>query len=329
MGHCQSRCCPHNERRPKPNVSRHVGGVPLSTISGPASSDTTGSVSSAGYRYRLEVQDRVDHPKNSLDSPGDVLRGSTSTRCASDAKAHHSDSLCQHSDRPSSEKKKASQNSNSGDAAFETRINRLFEHYSDSVEEECIAVSGIERLCADLNIEPEDFRVLLFAWQCGAQTMCRLTRAEFVAGCKRLHADTTSAISSRLPFVIDDIRCDRSKFRDLYRWSYGFALDSADLQRTLPLDMAIAMWRLVFSGMNTTPTVLPQWFEYLEKRNGDVRVISRDTWEMFLVFVETVGDDLGSYNDCEAWPTLLDDFVEYENDRRNQNLLSDLPEKEY
>jgi DCN1-like protein 3 len=41
---------------------------------------------------------------------------------------------------------------------------------------------------------------------------------------------------------------------------------------------------------------------------------------MFLNFVEQVGDDLSTYDDTEAWPSLLDDFVEYQNDKQNQNV---------
>ena len=329
MGHCQSACCPPSDRRPKPNISYTVG-LPLSTHAAPSSSETTGSVSSGGNRYRIESQDRVDYSKDSCEIASDALRGVSSSRGLPDGKSYFTDISRQQSDRQSNDRKRALQGSNSSESAFDSRINRLYEHYCEDIEEDdCIAFAGIERLCTDLNVEPEDFRVLLFAWQCGAQTMCRLTRAEFVSGCKRLRADSPAAISSRLPGIVDDVRCDKTKFRDLYRWSYGFALDASSLQRTLPLDMAVAMWRLVFSGINSLPAVLPHWFEYLEKRNSDVRIIPRDTWDMFLVFIETIGDDLGNYDDCEAWPTLLDDFVEYENDRQNQNLLMDLPNKEY
>ena len=40
---------------------------------------------------------------------------------------------------------------------------------------------------------------------------------------------------------------------------------------------------------------------------------------MFLNFCETVGHDLSVYDEDEAWPSLFDDFVEYENDKENQN----------
>lgn len=47
---------------------------------------------------------------------------------------------------------------------------------------------------------------------------------------------------------------------------------------------------------------------------------------MFLNFSEAVGDDLSSYDDTEAWPSLFDDFVEFENDQMNQNISKDKDE---
>ena len=37
-----------------------------------------------------------------------------------------------------------------------------------------------------------------------------------------------------------------------------------------------------------------------------MRGIPRDTWNMFLNFVNTVGSDLTQYDDAEAWPSLFD-----------------------
>ena len=52
---------------------------------------------------------------------------------------------------------------------------------------------------------------------------------------------------------------------------------------------------------------------------------------MFLNLIEALkgGDDLSIYDDTEAWPSLFDDFVEFENDKANQNVggKSDLAKK--
>lgn len=53
-----------------------------------------------------------------------------------------------------------------------------------------------------------------------------------------------------------------------------------------------------------------------------VRGISRDTWNMFLYLTESLDEDLSNYNDNEAWPSLFDDFVDYEKENRNKQVSS-------
>jgi len=282
-----------------------------------------GASSVAVARCRIDLHDHGD-PAGSCP---DVYRSGGHSRHVSESKIYV-ELTRPHSERHSVEKKRTLQatSSSGSDTALEAHAQVLFERYCDLAEEDCISVSGLESLCDDLGLEPDDFLLLLLAWQCNAATMCRLTRSEFVNGCRLLKATTTEGILDRLKDLAVDVQRDRNKFRDLYRWAYAFALDTSILQRSLPLDIAIAMWRLVFGGADTVPKILPRWLEFLEKRD-DVHSVSRDTWEMFLVFVTKIGDVLDSYDETEAWPSLLDDFVEYENDRQNQNLFLDVQDK--
>ncbi|CAL1540624.1 unnamed protein product [Lymnaea stagnalis] len=200
----------------------------------------------------------------------------------------------------------------------EAKILSLFELYRDK-NEDCILADGIERFCMDLEVKPEEFIVLILAWKFGAETMCEFSRAEFSQGCKAMRVDSLKGIQNKFPDLLNEVR-DKQVFKDLYRWTYKFGLDSASGQRTLPTDMAISLWKLVFS--QNEPPVLHRWLEFLEKHTS-IRGIPKDTWDMFLNFTEQVGEDLSSYDDTEAWPSLLDDFVEFENDRHNQNVTAD------
>lgn len=211
----------------------------------------------------------------------------------------------------SGENKRASQHRDYS----ESKIVALFEHYKDPGED-VILSEGIERLCQDLEVKPEEFKVLLLAWKFNASTMCRFTRQEFLTGCKLLKAASIKSIQCRFPDILLEIQ-DPEKFKDLYRFTFRFGLDSEIGQRILPTEMAISLWNLVFSSGE--PPLLGRWLTFLEK-HPNVRGIPRDTWYMFLNFLEAVGDDLSSYDDAEAWPSLFDDFVEFENDQTNQNV---------
>ncbi|KAF4514220.1 UNVERIFIED_CONTAM: hypothetical protein B566_EDAN019474 [Ephemera danica] len=200
----------------------------------------------------------------------------------------------------------------------ETKIVALFEQYKDSCEDSILS-DGIENFCADLVVRPDEFCVLVLAWRFDASQMCRFTRQEFVSGCKALRADSIRSIQIRLPDLCCEVQQEPELFKELYRFTFRFGLEIG--QRILPSDMAICLWRLVFS--QNAPLILERWLHFLDK-HPHVRGIPRDTWNMFLNFVEAVGDDLSSYDDTEAWPSLFDDFVEFENDQVNQNITKNL-----
>ena len=73
-----------------------------------------------------------------------------------------------------------------GTSAVEVSENNLvtfYENYCASTEdkhEDAITADGILHLCADLDLEADDFRILLFAWKCDAAQMGKLSKQEFL-----------------------------------------------------------------------------------------------------------------------------------------------------
>lgn len=201
----------------------------------------------------------------------------------------------------------------------ENKANALFDMYKEP-DCDCILAEGVEKFCEDLKVRPDEFIVLVLAWKLNAETMCLFTREQFVTGCQSLRVDSIKGFQSKFSDLISEVQ-NKQNFKEFYKWTYKFGLDHESGQRTLPVDMAVSLWKLVFSQRE--PKILPRWLNFLQKHQN-IRGVSKDTWDMFLNFVEQVGDDLSTYDDTEAWPSLLDDFVEYENDCQNQNVETDM-----
>ncbi|ETN63556.1 hypothetical protein AND_004732 [Anopheles darlingi] len=190
-------------------------------------------------------------------------------------------------------------------------LNKLFESYKDA-QEDAILSEGIERLCGDLGYKPDDFAILVLAWRLDAGQMCQFTKAEFIQGLQRMNAASIEDIRCRLQQIVERLRTDGTEdFKSLYRFTFRFGLEPG--HRILSLDMAISLWRLVFTVH--TPDILQRWLDFLEQHQN-IRGVPKDTWNMFLNFVESC--DIEHYDDTEAWPSLFDDFVEYEQERTGQ-----------
>lgn len=193
-------------------------------------------------------------------------------------------------------------------------LNALFEEYKDS-EEDAILSEGVERLCNDLGYKPDEFAILVLAGQLEASQMCRFTKSEFIQGLQAMNADTVETIRMRLEQTVEKLKTDADQFKKLYKFTFLFGLEPGN--RIVSLEMAIILWRLVFTVH--TPVILDSWLRFL-KMNPNIRGVPKDTWNMFLNFAETC--DITSYDDNEAWPSLFDDFVEYERDLANQNVIA-------
>ncbi|XP_006005722.1 DCN1-like protein 3 [Latimeria chalumnae] len=214
---------------------------------------------------------------------------------------------------PSGDMKKDECGSNSEESSLQ-KIEELFKRYKDA-REDAILEEGMECFCNDLCVDPTEFKVLVLAWKFQAATMCKFTRKEFVEGCKAIKADSIEGIRARFSSLLNEAKVEE-KFKDLYRFTFQFGLDSEEGQRSLHREIAIALWRLVFT--QNAPSILDQWLNFLTENPSGIKGISRDTWNMFLNFTQVIGPDLSNYSEDEAWPSLFDTFVEWELEKRKK-----------
>ena len=133
----------------------------------------------------------------------------------------------------------------------EPKMNSLFDKFKDC--DDAILVPGTEALLNDLELRPDEFCVLVFAWKCNAEQMCKFTRSEFLQGCRALKADNLKSIQQRLPEAAAETLARQELFKDLYRFTFRFGLASCSTcptsveLRSLPLEMSISLWQLVFN----------------------------------------------------------------------------------
>lgn len=133
--------------------------------------------------------------------------------------------------------------------------------------------------------------------------MCRFTRTQW-RSLAAYGVKSMEDLRKLLPSFMDEAQRD---FDSFYAFTYSFGLDKEKGERVLPAVVALPLWQLVFSAKQKSPH-LSRWLEFLERRG--TRGITRDTWDLYLLFTRTIKEDLSNYNEMEAWPSLLDEFVE-------------------
>lgn len=184
----------------------------------------------------------------------------------------------------------------------ESRMTGFFEAYADADSGDILA-EGVERLCHDLDVEPTDLAVLAWAWKCEVKEACVFSREEFFRGCRLLRADRVKVLKASLPKLVQELN-DEEKFSSLYHFAFGFGLDKNETR--LPADMAVNLWRLLFS--KRPRPFLEQWCQFCLEYNN--LKISKDTWSMFLHFTKTIKPDFSNFDEDSAWPNVIDEFVE-------------------
>ncbi|KAF8503170.1 defective in Cullin neddylation protein 1 [Gautieria morchelliformis] len=220
------------------------------------------------------------------------------------------------------------------------KLNALFDGYKVKGEPgDSISIDGTIRLCADLGVDPEDVVLLAVAFELKAPGVGEFTRAAWRDGWRSLGIDSLAGMKNILPRLRRNLGSDYNYFKKVYLFTFDFARSEG--QRSLATDTAQAFWGLLLphairggalahvepdDGENepiagdVTPSQgwsdkhTEWWSDFLDEKGG--KGISRDTWTMFIDFARTIDPKFQRHDFEAAWPSTIDDFVEWAREHR-------------
>lgn len=172
-----------------------------------------------------------------------------------------------------------------------------------------IGDAGLQRLCADVGVEPDDLVVLALAWKLKAVTLGEFTRREFLAGLTELKVDSVAKLRARLDALRAELDAKPALFKEFYNYVFQLLMQT-DQQRSLGVDEATAMWALFFKKW----PLVDKWNEFVATVYK--KAISKDVWSMLYDFSRANVADVKNYDDTACWPVLMDEFVDWLGDQK-------------
>ncbi|OUS43802.1 putative leucine zipper protein [Ostreococcus tauri] len=185
-----------------------------------------------------------------------------------------------------------------------TGITAMFDSYKvqDNQEEERIEAEGIIRFLENLGVDPMDPVTLVLSMKMDAETMGKYTKEEFNRGMMMMECDSMDKLKEKIGALRKELTRP-SSFKDVYEFTFGFAKEPNT--KALALETAVGLWKVL---MTDKWCFTDEWCDFLERSHG--KAISNDTWSQVLQFSTQVGENLQSYDPNDAWPYLIDEFVE-------------------
>lgn len=189
---------------------------------------------------------------------------------------------------------------------------KIFEDTLAEADDNTIAtMEGISQLCDLLEIDPlEDIRILVLMWKMGVgkEKPQQVTRDEWKDGCENLNVDSLDKLKQLLP-SLDIGFLEATQFRDFYKFSFKFNCEGT--YKTIDKEMIAELNPMVLKDRIAQDRIM-KFKEFLNGTDdASYQRITLDQWMSFLDF-SLECQDLDEYDEeSSAWPTLIDDYVDY------------------
>ncbi|TMW84547.1 uncharacterized protein [Solanum lycopersicum] len=189
---------------------------------------------------------------------------------------------------------------------FGLSVDNLFQKYANKLLG-MIDPEGIEALCSDLGVDYTNVKILMLAWKLKAEKQGYFTQDEWRKGLKDLQVDTINKLKKALPKLEAEVMMPEN-FEDFYSYAFRYCL-TEDKQKCVDIESICLLIDLVLGPQFRAQ--VDSFSEFL-KNQTDYKVINVDQWMNFLRFCQEVSfPDLENYDLDQAWPVILDNFVEW------------------
>lgn len=131
-------------------------------------------------------------------------------------------------------------------------------------------------------------------------------------GLKALGVDTINQLKKSLKDLEKEV-CEPKTFEVFYRFAFGYSLTEEN-QRCVDIETICILIDILLGSKYQLQV---QLFTEFLKMQSDYKAINRDQWINFLRFCQEVSfPGLENYDNDQAWPVILDNFVAWVREKR-------------
>ncbi|KAK3313337.1 Cullin binding-domain-containing protein [Apodospora peruviana] len=204
------------------------------------------------------------------------------------------------------------------------KLNRMFDELlseQDKVDDptgQTMDAESVEAYMQLLGVDHLSHELFVVLEIVNAHSLAKFTRSDFVDGWKAAYYDNgvQPDLQSHKRYVrscIDKFARDPAYYKKVYQ--HAFMVGKEPAQKALDKEIAIAFWDSLLGPAGAHPwrsdnvDWLEVWKGYLEERW--TRSVNKDMWNQTLIFADKAMEDetLGFWNEDQAWPGVIDDFV--------------------
>eukprot|EP01126_Amoeba_proteus_P061511 TRINITY_DN8263_c0_g2_i3.p1 TRINITY_DN8263_c0_g2~~TRINITY_DN8263_c0_g2_i3.p1 ORF type:complete len:215 (-),score=54.92 TRINITY_DN8263_c0_g2_i3:168-812(-) len=179
--------------------------------------------------------------------------------------------------------------------------------YQEDSEPTVIMGQRLHQFFIDLGVDPEnDISSLVIPWQLKCKRLFIISKDEFFEGFKRMNVSTMKELKGKLNSLNAEL-FDDVAFREFYKFMFDYAKGEDEVKKVLPLDSAIALWLMLLKDKFS---LLEDWISFCRIQG---KAITKDTWLLLLEFSKL---NISQFNSDDAWPCMIDDFVDWYKENR-------------
>ncbi|GAA6001043.1 hypothetical protein JCM10207_007386 [Rhodosporidiobolus poonsookiae] len=196
-------------------------------------------------------------------------------------------------------------------APFEQAFPEWWACFAEEDEPDKMGGEGIERLFEEMGVSMEGVHPFLLAYKVKAPpgSFGTFRKEDFESAFRSQKISSSEQLKTELDLVHQNLYGPNaldSDFGAFYRFLFAFLKNEG--AKSLPSDMAVAVLSVV---LKPKFELAEAFVEFAVAQGDKFKAMSNDAWTQLFDFCQQVQPDLTGWSEMDAWPSIIDSFVEW------------------